>query len=118
MIQLLLLYNNLLLLFYCVRSHAFVHFRFLLTSSEYHQKCIPAEVRKMAEASQASPTKPLSDSEVAKLNVVAQDAVWTERVVQEKQGAQSWEENWGFMAQFDPKVNVQQDLARFNKIAV
>jgi len=66
----------------------------------------------MAEASQASPAKPLSDSEVAKLNVVAQDAIWTERVVQEKQGAQSWEDNWGFMAQFDPKVNVQQDLTR------
>lgn len=75
-------------------------------ASEYHQGCIPAEVRKRAELTTSSPTKPLSETEVAKLNVVAQDAIWTERVVQEKQGAQSWDENWGFMAEFDPKVNV------------
>ena len=61
-------------------------------------------MRKRVEASAAGPTNTLTNAELAKLDVVAQDAIWTERVVQEKQGAESWGENWGFMADYDPKV--------------
>ncbi|KAI0229185.1 hypothetical protein LSAT2_020382 [Lamellibrachia satsuma] len=57
--------------------------------SEYHQGCIPAEVRKRAELT----TMPSGPSESFR----------------RKQGAQSWDENWGFMAEFDPKGQPKPD---------
>lgn len=73
-------------------------------SSDFHQNCIPKEVKAHAAAASVNTqgqTSKHSEAAYGKLDAVTQDKVWKQAVDNEKKGVKSWEENWGFMTEFD-----------------
>ncbi|ELT90004.1 hypothetical protein CAPTEDRAFT_208392 [Capitella teleta] len=77
-----------------------------MKKSEFHQNCIPKEVKEREAAVAASiPTggAKVGDATFAKLDVVTQDTIWKQCVNVEKKGAQEWAKNWGFLTEFDEK---------------
>ncbi|CAD5119979.1 DgyrCDS8564 [Dimorphilus gyrociliatus] len=79
-----------------------VGYRLKSRSSEFHQNCTPKE-RRTVQIREAE--KPVTEAELLKANFVNQDKIHRETVDQEKRGAKQWEENWGFLTEFDSKGN-------------
>lgn len=48
-----------------------------------------------------------STTDYKNCNIVAQERIWKEHVLKEKNAAKSWNENWSFMTEFDPKGNAK-----------
>ncbi|XP_064652236.1 uncharacterized protein C2orf50-like isoform X2 [Lineus longissimus] len=64
--------------------------------SEYHDNCVPK--KSIPEAS-----RNYSQGDYAKCDQVGQDTIWKQAVEGEKRGLKNWEENWGFLTEFDDK---------------
>jgi hypothetical protein len=62
------------------------------SSSDFHQNCIPKEVkaREAAIAASVPAGAKVSEAEFAKLDVVTQDKIWKQSVDIEKKGALEW----------------------------
>lgn len=72
-----------------------------IQKSAYHDSCIPKD-RQQA----APPTdKKYSESDYSKCDNVTQDTIWKQSVGKEKMCLKNWEENWGFLTEFDEKGN-------------
>ncbi|CAH1776078.1 unnamed protein product [Owenia fusiformis] len=69
-------------------------------SSAYHESCIPAAKKNV---SVPPPRQNYTEADYTKCDIVTQDEVWKQSVNKEKKGVKEWEENWGFMTEFDPK---------------
>ena len=70
--------------------------------SAYHETCVPNEKRsKMPRPERVRP-----ESEFSKCDQVTQDIIWKQAVKKETNGVKSWEENWGFLSEFDGKVTL------------
>lgn len=73
------------------------------SKSHYHNSCVPSPQPKAAATQiQATPSK-LSQGAYSKCDVVTQDEIWKQAVNIEKKGVKSWEQNWGFLTEFDSK---------------
>lgn len=82
-------------------------------SSEFHQTCIPPEKR--AAAAQTS-SEGRRDVDNVAGDVVAQDKMWRQSVDNEKQNAKKWEQNWGFLAEVDPKGRAKTPVQLPDKV--
>ncbi|PAA72521.1 hypothetical protein BOX15_Mlig028872g1 [Macrostomum lignano] len=73
--------------------------------SQYHERCVPAQ---STQAAAAAAEKPLTSAELRKMDAVGQDKVWRQYVENESRHNKQWEQNWGFMAEFDQKGNKKE----------
>jgi len=69
--------------------------------SEFHQNCVPKQ--KQQPAAPPAGTDKSKESDYAKCDAVTQDEIWKQAVNTEKHGVKEWQENWGFLADYDPK---------------
>lgn len=68
------------------------------TPSLYHDKCAP-----QIERVKSAPPKTYAQREYAKCDVVRNDEIWKNRCRNEGKMTRKWEENWGFLQDYDQK---------------
>ena len=59
-------------------------------SSEFHQNCIPKEVKAQKAKVEAAPTGKHPEGEFSNCDAVTQDKIWKQCVETEKNGAKTW----------------------------
>ncbi|EDO33226.1 predicted protein [Nematostella vectensis] len=68
--------------------------------SMYHEKCTPKSLK---ERVKSAPPRTFSEREYARCDVVKEDEIWKNQCRNEGKMTRKWEENWGFLKDFDPK---------------
>ena len=68
--------------------------------SAYHTTCVPAEKK---ETHIPEPSRNYSQQDYAKCDSVTQDKIWKQMVGNEKRCIKRWDENWGFLQDYDQK---------------
>ncbi|XP_046377522.1 uncharacterized protein C2orf50-like isoform X2 [Haliotis rufescens] len=66
----------------------------------YHDSCIPKDKQLAAPAASS---RNYSEGDFRKCDKVTQDTIWKEGVSSEKRCLKNWEDNWGFLTEFDAK---------------
>lgn len=66
--------------------------------SQYHDSCVPSEKK---HVQQQAETKSYREAEYSNCDQVSQDTIWKQAVGGERRCLKNWEENWGFLADFD-----------------
>ena len=72
--------------------------------SQYHDTCIPAHQRQQAQPQLEPHTKPLTVIDYTKCDEVQEDKMWKQSVHNEEKAVKQWQENWGFLTEYDDKV--------------
>ncbi|XP_076456641.1 ciliary microtubule inner protein 5-like isoform X2 [Babylonia areolata] len=71
-----------------------------INKSAYHDNCMPRQT----VGTQASPGGPgPSEAQLKACDAVTQDKVWKQSVASERRCLQNWDENWGFLTEYDSK---------------
>ncbi|KAK3745715.1 hypothetical protein QZH41_020275 [Actinostola sp. cb2023] len=70
-------------------------------TSFYHDKCTPKYIK---ERVKSAPPRTYSQREYAKCDVVREDEIWKNECKNERKMIRKWEENWGFLADYDQKI--------------
>ncbi|XP_070534827.1 uncharacterized protein C2orf50-like isoform X2 [Ptychodera flava] len=83
--------------------------------SAYHTTCIPAEKK---ETVIPQPTKNYSQQDFAKCDSVTQDKIWKQMVGNEKACLRKWDENWGFLKDYDQKGELKEKEELPEKVSV
>lgn len=82
-----------------VCSHGACHHYY----SQNQSRCAPGKKAPPPPA----PAKPLTQAELKAADIVSQDKIWRQSVNNEQTGLKRWENAWGFLTEFDPKVKLQ-----------
>ncbi|KAL9961385.1 hypothetical protein ACROYT_G030309 [Oculina patagonica] len=83
------------------------------TPSLYHDKCAP-----QIERVKSAPPKTYAQREYAKCDVVRNDEIWKNRCRNEGKMTRKWEENWGFLKDYDPKGRLKPKQELPEKVSV
>ncbi|CAH3155659.1 unnamed protein product [Porites lobata] len=83
------------------------------TPSLYHEKCAP-----QTERVKSAPPKTYAQREYAKCDIVRNDEIWKNRCRNEGKMARKWEENWGFLKDYDPKGRFKPPKELPDKVSV
>ncbi|XP_078333900.1 ciliary microtubule inner protein 5-like isoform X3 [Crassostrea virginica] len=70
--------------------------------SQYHDNCIPPERRQITTQTTEKAHK---EGDYSQCDAVTQDRIWKQSVGKEGMCLKNWEENWGFLTEFDSKRN-------------
>ncbi|XP_078333903.1 ciliary microtubule inner protein 5-like isoform X6 [Crassostrea virginica] len=71
-------------------------------ASQYHDNCIPPERRQITTQTTEKAHK---EGDYSQCDAVTQDRIWKQSVGKEGMCLKNWEENWGFLTEFDSKRN-------------
>ncbi|XP_078333902.1 ciliary microtubule inner protein 5-like isoform X4 [Crassostrea virginica] len=71
-------------------------------TSQYHDNCIPPERRQITTQTTEKAHK---EGDYSQCDAVTQDRIWKQSVGKEGMCLKNWEENWGFLTEFDSKGN-------------
>ncbi|XP_041361584.1 uncharacterized protein C2orf50-like isoform X2 [Gigantopelta aegis] len=76
---------------------------YMLASSKsaYHESCIPKD--RTQAAGNVQPSRNYTEGDFRKCNAVSQDTIWKQSVAAEKRCLKNWDEQWGFLTEFDAK---------------
>jgi len=83
------------------------------TPSLYHDKCAP-----QIERVKSAPPRTYTQREYAKCDVVRNDEIWKNRCRNEGKMTRKWEENWGFLKDYDPKGRLKPEKELPEKVSV
>lgn len=83
------------------------------TPSLYHEKCTPQK-----ERVRSAPPKTHTQREYARCNFVRTDEIWKNRCRNEGKMTRKWEENWGFLKDYDPKGRLKPKQELPEKVSV
>lgn len=83
------------------------------TPSLYHEKCAP-----QIERIKSAPPRAYTQSDFAKCDVVRTDEIWKNRCRNEGKMARKWDENWGFLKDYDPKGRLKPKKELPEKVSV
>ncbi|XP_048730268.1 uncharacterized protein C2orf50-like isoform X2 [Ostrea edulis] len=70
--------------------------------SQYHDNCIPPERRQQTTQTTEKQHK---EGDYSNCDAVTQDRIWKQSVGKEGMCLKNWDENWGFLTEFDSKGN-------------
>ncbi|GFO40406.1 hypothetical protein PoB_006691100 [Plakobranchus ocellatus] len=74
--------------------------------SAYHDSCVPKPTAPPPEPS--APGKLNKDGDYNNCNAVIQDVIWKQSVHAERRCLKNWEEDWGFLTDYDAKGNIKE----------
>ncbi|KAK0066360.1 hypothetical protein Bpfe_004481 [Biomphalaria pfeifferi] len=81
-------------------------YMFATKKSAYHDTCIP---RPVVPPPEFTPGKTLG-KDFSKLDAITQSVIWKENVHAEQRCLKNWENNWGFLTEYDAKGNVKEKV--------
>ncbi|XP_064597727.1 uncharacterized protein C2orf50-like isoform X2 [Liolophura sinensis] len=73
------------------------------SQSAYHDNCIPKHKKEQQQQINTQDNKNYTNGDYSNCDEVTTNKIWKQSVESEKRCIKSWEENWGFLAEFDPK---------------
>lgn len=74
--------------------------------SAYHDSCVPKSTAPPPEPS--APGKAAKDGDYNSCNAVIQDVIWKQSVHSERRCLKNWEDDWGFLTDYDAKGNIKE----------
>jgi len=76
---------------------------YLLNLSHYHEACVPTHQRRAVYAEPN--TKPVAVLDYTnRTDAVKEDILWRQCVSKEEKAVSKWEDEWGFLVEYDSKV--------------
>ncbi|KAK3759082.1 hypothetical protein RRG08_010696 [Elysia crispata] len=77
---------------------------YMLTSRKggYRDSCAPKST-----APPPQPGRVANEGDYNSCNAVIQDVIWKQSVQSERRCLKNWQEDWGFLTDFDPKGNIK-----------
>merc|ERR1711936_1388577 len=73
--------------------------------SQYHENCAPKTTAPPPElVAQGKP----KEGDLAKCDAVTQDVIWKQSVHAERRCLKNWEDDWGFITDYDAKGNIKE----------
>ncbi|KAI8497336.1 ciliary microtubule inner protein 5-like isoform X1 [Branchiostoma floridae x Branchiostoma belcheri] len=71
--------------------------------SAFHERCVPKQDQGTSPPPAAGGGGKRTEADYRHCNEVAEDKIWRESVKNEWKGVQQWEDNWGFLKEYDQK---------------